>query len=91
MGAQGLVVGLGPPPEDRRERMPGRPDVPRPDAASLGRLDRDHLAWLEQQRLGPAVHVQVDEPGVATGAERRVGRVLGRDQVLAVASRMCEM
>ncbi len=78
--------GFRPPPQHRRERVAHRPDVPAPDPASLGGLDRDDLARGREDDLGNAVEVDVlhaDAVDCLAGrAGRAVGEVLGRDQVL---------
>ena len=82
VGPQGGVVRLGPAPQHRGKGVAGRADVPPGNPGTFGRLDRDDLPHLGEAHLVRAVHVEVQQLRGAQGAQRRVGGVLGRDQVL---------
>ena len=80
--AERFVVGLRSPTQDRGKGVSGGPDVPATDTRAVGQINGHDLARPGQARILQSVHVQVASLDDVQLSGRRVGQILGRDEVL---------
>ena len=79
--AELLVIRLGATPHHGRQRMTGGAEVPAADSGALVELDRDDLAVVDEQRLGSAVEIEVNQQSGLDGRPGSAeGEVLGLDE-----------
>ena len=80
--AERFMVGLRSSTQDRGKGVSGGPDVPATDTRAVGQINGHDLARPGQARILQSVHVQVASLDDVQLSGRRVGQILGRDEVL---------